>query len=62
MKTIMGEKYRLSYKLYYKNASDALRAKLKTIKENPDSELANDDDVKKFIRNICDLAESEEVS
>jgi len=59
--TLLGQAYSFCYQIFLAEASDALRAKLLTIKEDPSSPLANDPDVKLFIKKVFDVAEASEL-
>jgi len=57
--TEQAKKYKLCYQLYFKKANDATRAKLRTLKENPDDPVGADKDVQEFLNNVIELAESD---
>jgi hypothetical protein len=59
MKKTLCQRYKAAYEFFYKKCSDATRAKLLTIKENIDSPLVQDADVKQFAKDVCELAEQD---
>jgi len=56
--TQLAKSYQLCYQLFFKQANDVLRAKLLTIKDDPNSQLNEDPDVKAFIKAVIDLTEA----
>ncbi len=54
-----AKKYALCYQLYFKKASDVTRAKLLTLKEDPDNIVSKDADIQEFLKNVIELAETD---
>lgn len=53
----LAQSYKLCYQLLFSQANDVLKAKLLTIKEDPESSLNEDRDVKDFAKSVIDLTE-----